>query len=142
MTSFDGATLQAIGSIGELQTTSSEWYDHERVAFPSDASSPLLLFLPASCYLLAPTLLPPAKSGRGAQGPDAPAFAFSTEFGALLEPGENFGWQGYRATDATVADEGAPAQQDALAARLVRIQRLYGTEGAFASGTTSLCTIE
>ena len=55
-----------------------------------DASRPTLLLLPASCHVLAPLRLPPA---------DAPSTSFSIEFGAVLEPGESFGWTGFQPGD-------------------------------------------
>jgi hypothetical protein len=95
-----------------------------------------MLLLQAGCYVLAPTQLP-ARLG-----------AFSTEFGAVLEPGESFGLQSFGG-EAGAAEAG-PADADADAAdgereggggmRLVRIGRLYKGERQFASGTTSFCT--
>ena len=136
VTSFDGGKLQEIGSVGELCTTSSTFYDHELVRFPTDASLPSILLLPADTYVLAPAILPTG---------DAEPFPFSTEFGAVLEPGEGFGWKGYQPSeDDKEGDqgEGAPPPDESDANRLVRIQRLYAADGSFASGTTSLCTLE
>ena len=123
----------------------------------ADAARPTLLMLPQGCYVLAPSRLPPASSAAAEGARDdaggGGSFAYSTEFGALLEPGESFGWQGYQAAaaaddggdDATADGEGAelaaPGEVDDEAPRLARIQRLYGTDGQYASGTTSLLSL-
>ncbi len=81
--------------------------DHECVRFAGDAARPTMLMLPQGCYVIAPTLLP----AGGAQE----SFPFSTEFGALLEPGEGFGWQGYQG-DASPGEEAEEAADAADAA--------------------------
>ena len=105
--------------------------------------------LPHGCYALVPTQLPPIDTGS-----DGGGFAFSTEFGALLEPGESFGWQGFQGAPDAVAGAAkassvlppdAVLEEEALSdgeqvPRLARIQRLYSTEGVFQSGITSLCS--
>ena len=121
-----------IRGVGELRTTKGKWSDFESVAFNADASRPVLLLLPSSCHVLAPTRLP--ARNENAPGGEGSAFAFSTEFGAVLDPGESFGWRGYQE-----GDEPPEGQADD-AMRLVRIQRLYDESGSFVSGTTSLCS--
>ncbi len=125
------ATIRAVG---ELRTTKGEWSDYESVTFAADAARPVLLLLPSSCHILAPTRLP-ARDKTAPSGKGDAAFAFSTEFGVVLEPGEGFGWRGYQEGD-------RPPEEDAAddAMRLVRIQRLYDESGSFVSGTTSLCS--
>ena len=120
-----------IRGVGELRTTKGKWSDYESVAFNADASRPVLL-LPSSCHVLAPTRLP--ARDENAPGGEGSAFAFSTEFGVVLDPGESFGWRGYQE-----GDEPPEGQADD-AMRLVRIQRLYDESGSFVSGTTSLCS--
>ena len=69
--------------------------------------------------------------------------AFTTEFGAVLAPGESFGWRGFTgAAQGEDDDEQVQQQQEADddSPRLVRIQRLYSGRSAFVSGTTSLLT--
>ena len=131
VTSFDGSELDAIRSVGTLRRHSGEWGEYESVDFVGDSSAPTLLLLPSSCHVLAPLQLP--EDGA----------AFSTEFGAVLEAGESFGWQGFRGVLPGVEEgqeeEGGDDDDDAQ--RLVRIGRLYN-EGAFVSGTTSLCSTE
>ena len=140
-----GEPTATIRGVGQLQTTAGEWADYESVTFPADASKPVLLLLPASCHILAPTQLPPLGGHDGDEA--SSAFPFSTEFGALLEPGEGFGWQGYQAAaeyeeESEESEGGVLPEGDAEAMRLVRIQRLYDDSGSFVSGTTSLCTAE
>ena len=120
-----------IRGVGELRRTEGKWADYERVVFAGDVSRPVLLLLPASCHALIPTRLPPRASNAAAD-----AFAFSTEFGALLEAGEGFGWRGYQPSDGVASEP----EEDDGAMRLVRIQRLYDASGRFISGTTSLCS--
>ena len=88
------------------------------------------MLLPSSCHVMAPRKLPPAAASERA--------AFSTEFGALLAAGENFGWAGFQGEDADEQQSEAEAEDDSP--RLVRITRLYGGLDDFISGTTSLCT--
>ena len=127
VTSFSNEALDAIRTTGRLTTSEGAYGEYESVAFFGDELEPSLILLPAGCHLIAPRRLPTA---------DAKA-AFSTEFGALLDAGESFGWRGF-----TGGEEGAPAQEgDAESARLVRIQRLYAGR-SFVSGTTSLLTAE
>ena len=145
VTSFGDTKLDTISSVGTLHVAASEWSDHESVQFSADESQPHLLMLPHGCYALVPTQLP---IGTGVDN----SFAFSTEFGALLEPGEGFGWQGYQGAPDALSDTastGTPSENaldnDALmegdqVARLARIQRLYSTAGVFQSGITSLCS--
>lgn len=144
VTGFGGGDdLDAIRSTGTLDTADGAFGEYESVRFVGDATLPTLLLLPAACHVIAPLKLPPAEGGSG------PA-SFQTEFGAVLEPGESFGWRGYLPSD----DEGVelPEGEDELppldpegssdAPRLVRISRLYSGVGAFAIGTTSLCEAE
>ena len=127
VTSFGNEALDAIRTSGTLQTVGGDFGEYESVAFSGDPLEPTLLLLPAGCHLIAPRKLPAAS---------APT-TYSTEFGAMLEAGESFGWRGF-----TGGEEGAASQeQDEDSARLVRIQRLY-SGGAFVSGTTSLLTAQ
>jgi hypothetical protein len=93
-------------------------------------------------------------------GSDRP---FATEFSALLEPGESFGWESYSLQEAL--DQGRPPTVPAAAGggisrgafptrdaaainqgispgngapRLARVQRLYSGRDTFVCGTTSL----
>jgi len=138
ITSFKGDDLGEISTIGRVVATSGEWSDHEAVVFDrtGDASEPMLLFLPAGCHVLAPRRIAPLYSDApGGQ----PAQSFSTEFAAILEPGESFGWMGYvpgKDGDVTIGDESAKSESS----RLVRVGRLYSSSDTFVSGTTSLCT--
>ena len=90
------------------------------------------------------------SSPDASPGPSSEGASYSTEFGAVLEPGESFGWQGYTSsslgyTAPTGADpmadpaEAAGGSSSSSSPRLVRIQRLY-SRGSFVSGTTSLFT--
>ena len=137
-----GGALDAIRSTGVLQRAEGAFGEYEAVRFVGDATQPALLLLPAACHVLAPLQLPTA---------DAADAAYSTEFGAVLEPGESFGWRGFvpgadaDAQDAPDEDGLLPPLDpagDTSAPRLVRISRLYAGMGRFMSGSTSLCTAE
>lgn len=125
------APTSTLRAVGELRRTSGQWADYEVITFPGDASFPVLLLLPAGCHALVPTQLPAAAS----------AHSFSMEFGALVEPGESFGWKSYQPSGEAEVEAGPP-EEDVNATRLARIQRLYDASGKFVSGTTSLCSAE
>ena len=137
----EGGDLDAIRSTGSLVRAEGDYGEYESVSFVGDATRPTLLFLPSACHVLAPQQLPmDAKSGP-----------FNMEFGAVLEPGESFGWRGYlpsddKDTESDVDAEGylppLDPEGDTTAPRLARISRLYSGVGAFVSGSTSLCTAE
>lgn len=134
ITSFGGEQLDAIRSVGSVVTHQGEWSDHTSVRFVADATRPALLLLPSGCHILAPLQLPPLG------GDDSAGGSYTTEFGAVLEPGESFGWQGYQGPETAGGSAEAMADAtDTSAPRLVRSQRLYA-RGVFVSGTTSLCT--
>ena len=139
VTSFGEATEdKPIRSSGNRYVAEGDYGEYETVRFAGEGM-PTLLLLPSACHLLAPMQI-------------SENAAFTTEFGAVLEPGESFGWRGYQPGDdeaeegEEVDDEGLlPAIQpegDADAPRLVRISRLYSGAGKFASGTTSLLSAE
>lgn len=137
--SFSGEELDAILSTGALQTSEGQFGCHEAVAFArgADPTAPRMLLLPDGCFVLAPSRL---AGGAGA--------SFATEFGVLLEGGESFGMMGYVDEDEPLSAGGSEAEEpdfdaaggDPTAPRMVRVLRLYDTDRAFVSGTTSLCS--
>ena len=143
-----GGDLDAIRSSGTLLREEGDYGEYESVRFVGDATLPTLLLLPAACHLLAPLQLPVASAGGG-DLPDGPV-PFSTEFGAVLEPGESFGWRGYQPSDdiGVQLEEGEEElppldpEGDASAPRLVRSSRLYSAVGKLVSCTTSFCEAE
>lgn len=120
VTSFAGDDLDAITSMGRLSSHAGRFGDYDSVSFEmsGDPAAPRMLLLPAGCHVLAPCVL--ADDG-----------AFSTEFGAMLEAGESFGWKGFVPSEAGEGERGgddepsvAPDATDDGAPRLVRVQRL------------------
>jgi hypothetical protein len=138
-----GDAMDAIRSTGTLSTAEGAYGEYESVRFVGDAALPTLLMLPAACHVIAPLKLPAAEAA-------ASEASFQIEFGAVLEPGESFGWRGYMPSDdedvepAEGESELPPLDPEGSseAQRLVRISRLYSRVGQFASGTTSLCEAE
>lgn len=89
-----------------------------QVKFTADGpASPRLLLLPGGCHVLAPRYLA-----------DAP---FLTEFGALLEAGESFGWMGDipAATDGEMRATAAPTGQGTSTTEQVRNTRIVWSKG-------------
>ena len=141
VTSFDNVGMDAIRSCGVIQTHEAEFSESVVVQFePTSVGSTNMLLLPFSSYIMLPDKLLEHAS-------------FGIEFGVLLEPGESYGWKGLqgqvgsRLQQEEMSDgQGPPGMIDVTggdsAQRLVRIQRLYDSEGKFSSGATSLCTLE
>ena len=148
MTTFGGENdLRPIRSTGKLEQHTGDFGDYERVRFEAgDRLQPTLTLLPAGCHVLAPLQLPVDGSDTGNTDDQDAQRSYSTEFGAVLEPGESFGWRGLQRSDKDDIDDDELAAQEPDGSddspRLVRSARLYAGVGEFVSGSTSLCTAE
>jgi hypothetical protein len=146
-TSFGGEEMEPIVSSGAVMPDQDAADGMLTVNFGgSDGVS--MFLLPGGAHVMAPTRIGSARP-------------FSTEFSALLAPGESFGWESYALQEAI--DQGSPptaaagggvsrgvfptldaaAINEAVspgngAPRLARVQRLYLGRETFVSGTTSL----
>merc|ERR1719389_1546810 len=95
-----------------------------RVRFYKEPTAPVFLLLPNGCYVMAPPRLTPDEYNDGT------ASTYTTEFGAMLEPGDAIGWRGFQKTGDKMASDSAKADGE----RLLRSQRLY-EGGQLVSGT-------
>jgi hypothetical protein len=147
-TSFGGEEMEPIVSSGAVMPEQGSDADGMLMVNFGGSDGVSMFLLPGGAHVVAPTRI---GSGR----------PFSTEFSALLAPGESFGWESYALQEAI--DQGSPPTgaagggvsrgvfptRDAAAIdegvspgngapRLARVQRLYAGRETFVSGTTSL----